>query len=109
MRGKEKVTVADNNCLSQLRRDVARQLRESVFIKDLRDYGTCGSTAASVSLGVTPIKNWLLAGIQAFPAVDKIANGDSRFPCSLAANESPSLFNSVSLSKIITAFGRDSR
>lgn len=76
VRGKGKVTVADNDRLNQLRRDLTKPLRESAFIKGLVDYGTCGMTLTLVKGGATPIKNWLLTGTQAFPTVDKIG-GDN--------------------------------
>ncbi|KPJ51462.1 MAG: hypothetical protein AMJ37_04800 [Dehalococcoidia bacterium DG_18] len=41
------------------------------------DYGTCGLTEGLVAGGATPVKNWLLAGKQAFPTLDKIADFDT--------------------------------
>ncbi|MBW1675441.1 MAG: aldehyde ferredoxin oxidoreductase family protein [Deltaproteobacteria bacterium] len=76
--GKGKVAVANKERLSQLRKAFLKELRESGgFPKLLRDYGTCGLTGGLVTSGATPIKNWLLAGDQAFPTVDKIADGDT--------------------------------
>ena len=40
-------------------------------------HGTCGFTSALVASGATPIKNWLLAGEQAFPGVKQVADGDA--------------------------------
>lgn len=77
VRGKKKVTIADNEQLSKLRRDFVRQIGDVPFLKGLMDYGTCGMTEALVAMGATPIKNWLLAGNQAFPTVDKIAKADN--------------------------------
>lgn len=77
VRGKGKVAVADSERLRQLRRDFVRQLRNVPFLKGLMDYGTCSMTTSLVAGGATPIKNWLLAGNQAFPTVDKIAKADN--------------------------------
>lgn len=77
VRGKKKVTVADNGRLSELRRNFVRQLGDIPFFKGLMDYGTCGMTTSLVAGGATPIKNWALAGNQAFPTVDKIAKADN--------------------------------
>ncbi len=78
VRGEGKVAVADNDKLEQIRKDYVKQLREMPgFPAILIKYGTCGLTAALVGGGATPIKNWLLAGEQAFPNLDKIADGDT--------------------------------
>ncbi|MBE9534467.1 MAG: aldehyde ferredoxin oxidoreductase, partial [Proteobacteria bacterium] len=70
--GKGKVAVANKERLDQLRKAFLKEFRESGgFPKLLRDYGTCGLTGGLVTSGATPIKNWLLAGDQAFPTVDK--------------------------------------
>lgn len=76
--GKGKVAVANKERLDQLRKAFLKEFRESGgFPKLLRDYGTCGLTGGLVTSGATPIKNWLLAGDQAFPTADKIADGDT--------------------------------
>ena len=76
--GKGKVAVANKERLNQLRKAFLKEFRESKGVsKILRDYGTCGLTGGLVTSGATPIKNWLLAGDQAFPTVDKIADGDT--------------------------------
>jgi len=78
VRGKGRVTIADEAKLEELRRAFLKDLRERPnTFRTLRDYGTCGFTASSVVGGATPIKNWILAGEQAFPTVDKIADGDA--------------------------------
>ncbi len=90
VRGKKKAAVADKDRLNQLRQDFLKQLRESPpgMAKLLKDFGTCGLTESLVMGGATPIKNWLLAGKQAFPTVDKIADAGAvtkyqvkRFSC----------------------------
>lgn len=77
VRGKGEVPVAHIEHLKQLRKDFIRQMSDVTFIKILREWGTCGLTGDSVRSGASPIKNWLLAGIEAFPSVDKIGNGDN--------------------------------
>jgi len=77
VRGKVKVAVADSERIKQLRRDFIKQMPSSPFLKGLMDYGTCDLTPALIAGGATPIKNWLLAGNQAFPTADKIANKDN--------------------------------
>jgi len=77
VRGKGKVAVADGEHVKQLRRDFIKQMRDVPFIKGLMDYGTCSMTSNLVTVGATPIKNWVLAGNQAFPTVYKIANPDN--------------------------------
>jgi len=64
--------------LDHFRKSFIKELRESKgFPEALTSYGTCGLTGALVAGGATPIKNWFLAGEQAFPTVDKIADGDT--------------------------------
>jgi aldehyde:ferredoxin oxidoreductase len=76
--GKGKVAVANKERLDQLRKAFLKEFRESKGVsKILRDYGTCGLTGGLVTSGATPVKNWLLAGDQAFPTADKIADGDT--------------------------------
>ena len=77
VRGKGKVAVVDRERLGQLRRDFIKQMSDLPFIKGLINHGTCGMTGSLVTGGATPIKNWALAGNQAFPTVDKIADGDN--------------------------------
>lgn len=77
VRGKSKVTVADSEHLGQLRRDFIKQMSGVPFIRGLMHHGTCNLTTAFVTSGATPIRNWLLAGNQAFPTVDKIARADN--------------------------------
>jgi aldehyde:ferredoxin oxidoreductase len=75
--GKGKVAVADKDALELLRKTYVKELRELPgFPMSLMQHGTCGLTGALVAMGATPIKNWLLAGEQAFPTVEKIGEGD---------------------------------
>jgi aldehyde:ferredoxin oxidoreductase len=77
-RGKGKVPISDKDSLDQLRKTFIKEIREAEgFIKILMDYGTCGLTGMLVAGGATPMKNWLLAGEQAFPTGEKITNGDN--------------------------------
>jgi aldehyde:ferredoxin oxidoreductase len=76
--GKRKVAVADEDRLSQLRKAYLNQLPHMQGPpRTIMDYGTCGLTDALVAGGATPIKNWLLAGEQAFPTADKITDVDT--------------------------------
>jgi aldehyde:ferredoxin oxidoreductase len=76
--GKQQVAVADKNRLSQLRQTFIKKFHEiQGFPQVLMDYGTCGITEGSVFGGVAPLKNWLLAGEQAFPDVRKISDGNN--------------------------------
>jgi aldehyde:ferredoxin oxidoreductase len=77
VKGNQKVYIANRDRLDQLRRTFLKELKESQgFSKILIDYGTCGITEGLVVGGGAPIKNWLLAGGQAFSNVDKIADAD---------------------------------
>lgn len=76
--GKGKVAIGDKGRLDQLRKAFVKELRDAGgFPKALVDYGTCGLTGTLVAAGATPVKNWLLAGEQAFPTVGKIGDGDT--------------------------------
>jgi aldehyde:ferredoxin oxidoreductase len=76
--GKQQVTVADKDKLSQLRQNFNKEFREiQGFPQVLMSYGTCGVTEGSVVGGVAPLKNWLLAGEQALPDVRKISDGNN--------------------------------
>lgn len=76
--GNEKILIANKTRLEELRKVFAKEVKKSEgFPKILMDYGTCGLTGALVAAGATPIKNWVFAGEQAFPNVEKIANGDN--------------------------------
>jgi aldehyde:ferredoxin oxidoreductase len=70
--------VAHKKILDLERKSYLRKLREAPgFHKVLMRHGTCGITGDLVRSGATPVKNWLLAGEQAFPNLDNVADGDS--------------------------------
>lgn len=73
--GTGQVAVADSDRLGQLRRSYAKLLRESPnpVAKAHGTEGTCGYVEPGVHAGATPIKNWSLAGDQAFPTVEKVS------------------------------------
>jgi aldehyde:ferredoxin oxidoreductase len=75
-RGKREVPIAHIEHLKQLRKDFIRQMADVTFMRILKGWGTCGLTGDLVRSGASPVKNWLLAGIDAFPTFDKIGNGD---------------------------------
>jgi aldehyde:ferredoxin oxidoreductase len=78
VRGHAKVPVADSAGLGRLAKDFARQIRDLPgMAQALQKHGTCGFTAALVAGGATPVKNWQLAGEQAFPGVKQVADGDA--------------------------------
>jgi aldehyde:ferredoxin oxidoreductase len=73
--GMGKVKVADEQGLDQLRKDFVEDLRHAEgFPSILSDFGTFGLTAGLVAAGATPIANWRLAGAQAFPNLDNVAD-----------------------------------
>ena len=76
--GTGKAAVADKKGLDKLRKGFVNELRElQGFPKMLMDYGTCALTQGLVVGGATPVKNWLLAGEQAFSNLDRIADADA--------------------------------
>jgi aldehyde:ferredoxin oxidoreductase len=78
VRGTAAVPVADPDALGRLSKDFARALRELPGMAQvLMKHGTCGFTGALVAGGATPLKNWQLAGEQAFPAVKQVTDGDA--------------------------------
>lgn len=78
VRGRAAVPVADPDALGRLSKDFARALRELPGMAQvLMKHGTCGFTGALVAGGATPLKNWQLAGEQAFPAVKRVTDGDA--------------------------------
>ena len=77
VRGKGKAAVVDSERVKQLRGDFIKKMRDIPFVQGLMNYGTCDMTSNLVTGGASPVKNWLLAGVQAFPTVDKIGKGES--------------------------------
>ena len=76
--GSGKVAVADAGRLDELRKDFIQKMREAGgFVEVLMKHGTCGITGALITGGATPVKNWLLAGAQAFPEMEKITDPDT--------------------------------
>ena len=78
VRGTAKVDVADKGTLDRVRKTFLNQVREMPGMPDvLLKHGTCGFTAGLVTAGATPIKNWKLAGEQAFSNLQNIADADA--------------------------------
>ena len=78
VRGHAKVPVADAAELGRLTKAFAQQARDLPgMAQALMKHGTCGFTQALVAGGAAPIKNWQLAGEQAFPTVRQVADGDA--------------------------------
>jgi aldehyde:ferredoxin oxidoreductase len=78
VRGRAKVPVADPGELSRLTKTFAQQIRDLPgMAQALMKHGTCGFTAALVASGATPVKNWMLAGEQAFPGAKQVTDGEA--------------------------------
>jgi len=78
VRGGASVPVADPEALARLSKEFARALRELPgMAQALMKHGTCGFTGALVAGGATPLKNWQLAGEQAFPAVKRVTDPEA--------------------------------
>jgi aldehyde:ferredoxin oxidoreductase len=77
VRGTEKVAAADPETLNRLRKKFVAEMREMEgFPQILMKYGTCGLTESLVAGGATPIKNWRLAGEQAFPNLENLTDAE---------------------------------
>jgi len=75
VRGNGKVSVVDKETLEKVRKTFLNQMREMSGMPEvMMKYGTCGFTAGLVAAGATPIKNWKLAGEQAFSNLKNIAH-----------------------------------
>jgi aldehyde:ferredoxin oxidoreductase len=78
VRGQARVPVSDPAELSRLTKAFAQQIRKMPGMPQaLVKHGTCGFTSALIASGATPIRNWQLAGEQAFPGVKQVADGDA--------------------------------
>jgi aldehyde:ferredoxin oxidoreductase len=78
VRGTGKVNVAHKANLDEVRSAFLKQIREMPGMPDvMMKHGTCGFTAGLVAAGATPIKNWKLAGEQAFENLENIADADA--------------------------------
>jgi len=78
VRGTGKVSIADKEALDRLRKNFIKEMRDMPGMPQaLMKHGTCGFTESLVASGATPVKNWALAGDQAFANLEKIADGDA--------------------------------
>ena len=78
VRGGAAVPAADPEALARLSKEFARALRELPgMAQALMKHGTCGFTGALVAGGATPLKNWQLAGEQAFPAGKRVTDPEA--------------------------------
>jgi aldehyde:ferredoxin oxidoreductase len=78
VRGTGKVKVADKAALNEARSTFLKQVRNMPGMPDvMMKHGTCGFTAGLMAAGATPVKNWKLAGEQAFPNLENIADADT--------------------------------
>lgn len=71
-RGTEVVPVADAEKLRAMAREVVRQ--ELAELREIRQYGTCGGTAASIFSGDCPVKNWAGVGEELMPNAENISD-----------------------------------
>jgi aldehyde:ferredoxin oxidoreductase len=78
VRGNARVPVANTAELGRISKEFAHQLRGLPgMAQALMKHGTCGFTTALIAGGATPVKNWRLAGEQAFPGAKQVADGDA--------------------------------
>jgi len=78
VRGRARVPVANADELGRLAKTFAQQIRDLPgMAQALMKHGTCGFTQTLVASGATPIKNWQLAGEQAFPTARQVTDGDA--------------------------------
>jgi aldehyde:ferredoxin oxidoreductase len=74
VKGSQKVELADKDRYDQLRKetlDHLSKLDDLPFLGGLSKMGTCGGPLGLVPMGASPIKNWSLAGKEAFPEYEK--------------------------------------
>jgi aldehyde:ferredoxin oxidoreductase len=78
VRGTQPVPVADKRRLAELRNAFLQFVKESgpPISKILPQYGTAGNVANNLTLGASGVRNWALAGREAFPEVEQIT-GDN--------------------------------
>lgn len=75
VRGKRRVSVADEKGLDGLRKAYLKELRKGGgFAEGLMKHGTCGGTHGLVAAGASPLKNWQLAGEKALPNLEKLTD-----------------------------------
>lgn len=78
VRGNGKVPVADKAAIDRLRKDFIQALRDNPgFHKGLMEHGTISGTSPLLEIGATPVKNWLLAGNEAFEGHESVTNPDA--------------------------------
>ena len=78
VRGTGRASIADKDALDRLRKNFIKEMRDMPGMPQaLMKHGTCGFTESLVASGATPVKNWALAGKQAFANLEKIADGDA--------------------------------
>jgi aldehyde:ferredoxin oxidoreductase len=78
VRGTRPIPVADKQRLAELRSAFLAFVKESgpPISKILPQYGTAGNVANNLTLGASGVRNWALAGREAFPEVEQIT-GDN--------------------------------
>ncbi len=78
VRGTQKVSIADPERFSVLRKDYLKNVKESdhPWVTTFKKWGTCGTTTGSIEAGDSPIKNWAVYGAEAFPTHEKISGDE---------------------------------
>jgi len=74
VRGQQVVPLAHKSALQQARKKYLEQITEGGAAEPLRQFGTCAGTGILTQIGDTPVKNWSVAGIDAFPTVGAISD-----------------------------------
>jgi aldehyde:ferredoxin oxidoreductase len=78
VRGTTKVPIADKAAIERLRKAFVKDLRETPgFHKGLMEHGTISGVSPLLETGATPVKNWLLAGNQAFKGHESVTDPDA--------------------------------
>ena len=77
VRGTNKVSIADPERLTALRKEYLRDVKDSdhPWVETFKKWGTSGTTSGSIEAGDSPIKNWTLYGDETFPTYKKL-DGD---------------------------------
>ncbi|MFH0914812.1 MAG: aldehyde ferredoxin oxidoreductase C-terminal domain-containing protein [Chloroflexota bacterium] len=76
LKGSQKVPVAYNARLEDIRKTFCANLQAGGFIQGLIKHGTCGSVSAQVISGAASAKNWSILGEQGMPTHAKLT-GDN--------------------------------
>ncbi|MCF8066946.1 MAG: aldehyde ferredoxin oxidoreductase family protein [Desulfobacterales bacterium] len=78
VKGTQKVEIADDERLSQLRTDYRKDVKmtQHPWVHLFKNWGTCSFFEGYLKMGDCPIKNWTLFGEEGFPTWERL-HGDS--------------------------------